>query len=175
MVMPLALSACMPLRTFGISTAMWQSSHLDFAYNGLTAAAKHQGTLIGKLKLTKDITIPPKSDAILKCSLRSGKVTGCTAPILVNFELDLIDNQDLVVNCDLSPYLKIHIPIKNNLDSSIVLEEGVVIAYAYLSPLPFSFEKVDFKVTRKLLDSDEVFKPKKHKKTEHYFCERSGP
>ncbi len=150
-------------------------SQLDFAFNGLTSAAKYQEESIGKLKLTKEITIPPKSDAILKCSLRSKKVTGCTAPILINMELDMVDNQDLVVSCDLSPYAKIKIPIRNNMDSTIVLEEGVVIASAFLSPLPFSSEEVDFKVSRKLLETDEVFKPKKHNKTETHFVKDQAP
>ena len=85
---------------------MAKPSQLDFAFIGLTSAAKVQETPIGKLKLTKDITIPPKSDAILKCSLRLRKFTDCTAPILINIELDMIENQDLVVDCDLSSYAK---------------------------------------------------------------------
>ena len=128
-----------------------------------------QCPVTGELDGRLPFTIPPKSDAILKCSLMSRKVTGCLAPILVNFEMDLIDNQDVVVDCDLSPYSKIQIPIRINLDTTIELEEGVVIASAYLSPVPFSLEEVDFKVTRKLLETDEVFLPKKHKKTEKHF------
>ena len=100
---------------------MWPSHvFFNFAYVGLTKAALTENRCLGKLKLTHTIKIPPKSDAYLKCHLRS-KTTGLTAQIRVECDLEGLNNQDMLIDCSLLPYSKVNIPVRNNLDTPIDL------------------------------------------------------
>ena len=144
---------------------------LNFAYVGLTKAALTEDRCLGRLKLTRTVKIPPKSDAYLKCSLRS-KTTGLTAQIRVECDLEGLNNQDMLLDCSLSPYSKVNIPVRNNLDTPVELSEGLFIGSAHFAPAPFRSDHADFNTKP---DQDSELNLDEHTLEESNFVKGNHP
>ena len=112
---------------------------LDFVYAGLTSVSQSEDKPIGSLKLFEDVSLKPNAKAVVKCTLRS-KLVGVKVPIHVEFQSEVLDLGDVVIDCELNPFSKLKIPIVNRSDSEVELSKGSVLGIANISSIPFELD-----------------------------------
>ena len=145
-----------------------QNSLLNFVYSGLTNIAQSESKPVGSLKVSERVLLAPNSECEVKCSLRS-KLVGMRVPLHIEFQSDILDIGDVVIEGDLNPFCKLKIPIKNRSDSLVELGKGSVLGIANISAIPF---RLDDDV---LLSADNEFDFRENTISDEHFIQDNHP
>ena len=145
-----------------------QHSMLDFVYSGLTKVAQAESKPVGSVKVSELVYLPPNSEVEVRCTLRS-KLVGMRVPLHIEFQSDILDIGDVVIEGDLNPFCKLKFPVKNRSDSAVELCKGSVLGIAHISAIPFQLDE------DVLLSADNEYDFTHNTESDDHFVQENHP